>query len=181
MKDKIKFREYIALLSEKFEKEISQAYTKMIWESLRPFEDVDCERALKYVFLHGNFLKDLIPDLLKQLEGDSQAQAVEAWLIVDSAVKSHGNYQSVKFEDPVIHSVIKAMGGWVNFQDCEIKDWVWRQREFERLYGILKNKGNHPDYLPGQCEIENQALGFDEHIKPPEIISGDRQKLLSEG
>ncbi len=179
MKDETKFGEYTGLLSEKFGKEISQAYLKMIWESLRPFNDGDCERALKHVFLHGRFLKDLIPDLLQRLEGEAKDQAVLAWVAVDKAVKNHGPYASVKFDDLVIHSVINVMGGWGQFQDCSIKEWTWKQKEFEKLYPVIQRKNNHPEHLAGQIEMKNRSGGYDEFTNAPVQIGDNNQRLIS--
>ena len=40
---------------------------------------------------------------------------------------------------------------------------IWKQKEFERLYNVLsKNpRDKMPSYLPGLCEIQNTANGYD--------------------
>ena len=71
-----------------------------------------------------------------------------------------GNYGSVEFDDPVIHSVIEAMGGWVQFQNVHVNEWKWRRTEFERLYAVKEKLKDHPTYCPGLFEIQNGARGF---------------------
>jgi hypothetical protein len=95
-------------------------------------------------------------------------RGLKAWLITQEAVFRYGHNRSVQFPDPVIHSVIDAMGGWVNFCMIPTEELKWKQKEFERLYNTLENKKEHPQYLQGLCEIENRGRGYeyyDEIIK----------------
>lgn len=172
-----KFKEYMTLLGEKYEKDISPLTTKMIWHVLKPFDDSHCERAFRHVFAHGRFFKDILPDLLERLEGSQKDITTEAWLKVDRAVKLRGNYDSVCFDDPVIHSVIEAMGGWENFALCDQSEWKWKRKEFEGLYPLMARKTDHPTYLPGKIERENLSNGFDEFIPAPAQITGNLLRL----
>jgi hypothetical protein len=124
-----------------------------------------------YVILHGRFYKDLLPDLIDQLQGSKQDQAVEAWLKVDRAVRTIGPYYSVKFDDPVIHSTIEGMGGWMHINDFPEHEWKWKRKEFEDLYKVVSRKKSHIEYLTGITEAENRIKGFEKFIEPPKEIT----------
>ena len=75
-----------------------------------------------------------------------------------------GQYQSVKFNPPIIHGIIETMGGWIKLAgDMKADDEKWKQREFERLYDILSRNppDKYPEYLPGVCEVQNAANGYE--------------------
>ena len=128
------------------------------------------------VVLHGRFYKDLLPDLMEALEGSQKDQAVEAWLRVTEAVKSIGNYQSVKFPDPVIHSCIDAMGGWEELGRVTNDEWKWKRKEFETLYPIMARRREHPKILLGTCDRENIGRGFQQEAKP--VLIGEAKDGL---
>ena len=112
MTNKKKFGEYLLLLGEKYDKEISKAMASLIWKSLQPFPDKDCEKAFEGVLLRSRYFKDLLPDLLDMLGQSQDDRATMAWLEVDKAVRQIGPMVSVQFSDPVIHSTVDALGGW---------------------------------------------------------------------
>jgi len=111
--------------------------------------------------------------------GKIQNIATEKWLEVLGTVKRVGNYQSVKFSDPSIHSVINAMGGWQQICMMESKDEKWKQKEFERLYEIISNRGgDHPEYLIGKHEQDNFNRGIKYQQPIIKIGFQQKQKLL---
>jgi len=177
MKNNTRFKEMLTLIGEKYGVEVSKSMAKLIWQALKPFTDDNCEKALMGVVLRGRFYKDLLPDLMEALEGSQKDQAVEAWLQVTEAVKSIGNYQSVKFPDPVIHSCIEAIGGWEELGKVTNDEWKWKRKEFETLYPIMARRREHPKMLLGTCDRENIGRGFQEEAKPV-LIGGVKDGLL---
>ncbi|MFA5340570.1 MAG: DUF6475 domain-containing protein, partial [Clostridia bacterium] len=114
-----------------------------------------CENAFKKIIQSCRFFPKPV-DFIEILNGKKQDQATIAWIEVLGAVKSIGNYQSVKFSNPVIHSVINAMGGWENLAaTMTIDEEKWKQKEFEKLYQVMERRGNHPKYLAGAHENSN--------------------------
>ena len=77
---------------------------------------------------------------------------------------------SVKFDDPVIHSVIESMGGWEALCSIENAEMKWKRKEFENLYPIMAKREAHPDRLIGMCDRQNLARGFDEFVNEPKEI-----------
>jgi len=155
MKNEIKFKEYMTMLCELHDKILSDMMKDLYWKVLEPFNDEQCEDAFKELIYSTRFFPKPV-DLIEILQGKKQDQATLAWLDVLGAVKAVGNYKSVKFSNPAIHSVINAMGGWPQLCMMESKDEKWKQKEFERLYEVMTLRGGkHPAYLPGTHENSN--------------------------
>lgn len=155
MNDKIKFKELMTMVCEIHSKELTSTLADIYWEILTPFTDEQCEKAFKEIILTSKFFPKPA-DFLEILRGKKTDQSTIAWLEVLDTVKRVGHWQSVKFSNPVIHSVINAMGGWAQLCMMEIKDEKWKQKEFERLFEVISSReGKHPDYLPGENENSN--------------------------
>jgi hypothetical protein len=153
--DKIKFKELLTVLCEIHDKKLSQTLADIYWESLSPFTDEQCEKAFKELILTNKFFPKPA-DFIEMLRGNKADRATEAWILVLNTVKRVGNYESVRFADPVIHSVLQVMGGWDHLAaTMTIDEEKWKQKEFERLYQVMEKRGNHPKYLPGTCEMQN--------------------------
>jgi hypothetical protein len=183
MKDGIMFKNYMTTLGELFNKDLSDTLKDMYWEALKPYSDEDCEEAFKKsVSLCKFFPKpaDLIEFMGNESAGD---KAVLAWVEVDKAVRTIGNYSSVKFSDPVIHSVIQALGGWSELSMCSNLEWKWKKKEFEVLYPTMAAKGGHEQYLQGDCEQSQRLNDRADWVKPVAQVGGVKKdnKLLTEG
>ncbi len=161
MKNEVKFKEYMATLCELHDRTVSKLLTDLYWKVLEPFDDEECEKAFKEIIYSCRFFPKPA-DFREVILGKKSNRATEAWIEVLNSVARIGNYQSVKFSDPIIHSVINAMGGWPQLCQMEAKEEKWKQKEFERLYEVLSERGGkHPDYLPGTHEMENNRMGHD--------------------
>ena len=162
MKDHELFLVNMATLSEVFDKQMSDTLLEVYWRILEPFDDSDCISIFKRIVVELKFFPKPA-EFVTMLRGNGEDRSINAWMDAIGAVKRFGNYRSVKFADPAIHSVIQAMGGWPQFASMTIDEEKWRQREFERLYQVLADhpRGRHPDYLPGEHEIRNDANGHE--------------------
>ena len=180
MKDREKFLKNMALICDMNDRKISEPLTDLYWKILEPFTDEECENAFKKIIQSCRFFPKPV-DFIEILNGKKQDQATIAWIEVLGAVKSIGNYQSVKFSNPAIHSVINAMGGWPQLCLMESKEEKWKQKEFERLYDVINSRdGKHPEYLPGTHEMENFRMGNELEREIIKIgLDGKRKKLLN--
>jgi hypothetical protein len=178
LKNKAKFKEYMATLGEIHDKTISPMMMELYWKILGKFADADCERAFKSLIISARFFPKPI-DVLEAIQGKQENRATEAWLSVLQTIKRAGNYQSIRFSDTAIHSVIQAMGGWPQICQMLTGEEKWKQKEFEKLYNVISERpsSKHPPYLPGSCEIESNARGYQFE---PEIVSigFEGQKLI---
>ncbi len=121
-------------------------------------------------------VKELYPDtnivaLIRQYAAggnkeDLSARAIMAWEAVRVAIQQQGHYQSVSFDDPVIHLCIQALGGWIDLCTTEINELVWREKKFKEIYPVFAvNNQKYPPRLIGQIEKENRLNGYDSPIE----------------
>lgn len=155
MKNEVKFKEYMTLLCELHDRVLSDMMKDLYWKILEPFTDEQCEKAFKEIIYSSRFFPKPA-DFKEVLCGKVKNVATMRWIDVFNAVGRVGHYASVKFADPVIHSVINAMGGWPQLCMMTNDEAKWKQKEFERLYEVISEReGKHPDYLPGESEMTN--------------------------
>jgi hypothetical protein len=116
-------------------------------------------------------------DVIRNIDGGPSIQAVKALTKADSTAARIGKYESVCFDDPLIHVVIKDMGGWAEFCGVLERERPFRNKEFERRYiAIAGNEhGQHRTHLRGLTELYNSRGGHGEFVKAPVLI-GDKAK-----
>lgn len=181
MKNEVKFKEYMTLLCELHDRVLSNMMKDLYWKVLEPFTDEQCESAFKEIIYSSRFFPKPA-DFREVLIGKQSNKATIAWIEVLNAVKRIGNYESVKFTDPVIHSVINMMGGWDQLAATMTTDEEkWKQKEFERLYEVISSRdGKHPEYLPGTHEQGNFTTGYEVETRIIEIgFQKKDRKLLN--
>lgn len=112
-------------------------------------------------------------DIVRMLQGSTQDAALVAWSKVDKAVRSCGTYNSVVFDDAVIHRVVVDMGGWVLIGGKSDEEWPFVRNEFVNRYRGYRMRSETPEYLPvliGIAEAQNNRSG--QKSQPP-ILIGD--------
>ena len=181
--DQKEFAGIMAALSEVFDgsKEISETKMSIYWESLKEFYLEDIKRAVG-VIIRGRVYSSLPKpaEIIQAITGSMEERAVKAWIQVVESVKIIGPWQSVRFADPVIHAVVEHMGGWPELGNMLSHEEKWKRQEFERLYPIMAQRDEHPPYLPGIIEIQNNANGYKEHIPAPIAIGDSGSKRIFE-
>ena len=117
-------------------------------------------------------------DFRNAINGNQDEAAIAAWEKVLKGKSKAGQYQSVQFDDPVIHTVIKLMGGWGAV--CRLEghdDEKWQRIDFEKTYKAMQGSNkDHPVYLPGAAEVQNAAKGFP--TKKEVLAIGEKVELL---
>lgn len=109
---------------------------------------------------------------VKAIEGDEETKSLAAWTEIVKTIRHIGHYDSVTFNDPLIHRVIKDMGGWIFLCQQSERELMFTQKEFERRYKnhySIKELSKGPDYLTGQIEHQNSVHGFTHYIPKPVI------------
>lgn len=114
-------------------------------------------------------------DIVRLIDGTSADQGMQAWSRLDKAVRRVGPYQSVVFDDPIIHRVLDDMGGWIKL--CNVgreEDYKFQGLEFARRYRAYVIAGGvgseYPRHLIGITEAENRNGGFVNCLPPPVLI-----------
>lgn len=134
MKNEEKFKGFMVLMSEKYERKISKTMIQLVWEALKPFNDKECEEALRHVVFRGRFYKDLLPDLLEKIESLSPPKSGTAWTQLLKATQEYYPGFQIDFEDKRISPIVKKMGGFSRFVHMTDKELTWIQKEFEQRY-----------------------------------------------
>lgn len=156
------FYELIAATGEMYGRNLSKAVVNIYWESLNRFELCDVQRALKAHTDNaeaGQFMPKPA-DVIKFLEGTGADKALEAWSKVDKAIRHVGSYESVSFDDKLIHAAIDGMGGWVRLCSTTMSDMPFKANEFQKRYQSFSNRTPEhvPEYLTGISRSENPVL-----------------------
>jgi len=175
--DMNKFAQLITTIGELYGKSISKPLMEIYWQALKRFELSDLQRALQAHANNpdsGQFLPKPA-DVVRYIEGSGETKALQAWAKVEKAISHVGSYQSIAFDDPLIHAVLDDMGGWIKLCSITIDEMPFRANEFQKRYTGFVNKPpeRHPKYLCGITERDNGKDGY--AIKPPLLI-GDPKK-----
>jgi len=179
--DQVEFARIMMALSEVFDggREPNALKIELYFQALKEFRIEDISGAATAMIrgrVYPSFPKPA--EIIQEINGTGEDRSMFAWILVVGAIRRHGSYSSVKFDDPAIHSVIGVMGGWPMLCQTEEDELKWRQKEFDGLYQVLaKQDGDHPDHLPGIVELENRINGYDDHIPEPIMVTGCERRL----
>lgn len=159
-------------------KEATKQILYMAFEALRAYDLREIRQGLSK-HMQNPDTGQYVPkpaDIVKHIGGGSESRALVAWSRVDKAVRRIGTYQTVVFDDPIIHQVVVDMGGWIKLGKSEEKEWPFVAKEFERRYrGYLINPvPTYPKQLTGTAEADNGARGID--FKADPVLIGDASK-----
>ncbi|WP_175701158.1 DUF6475 domain-containing protein [Burkholderia ambifaria] len=158
-----------------YKRDVSEFALGVWWAAMKPYELAAVNDALGRHSVNpdsGQFMP-MPADIVKMLGGSTQDAALVAWAKVDRAVRSCGTYNSVVFDDALIHRVIAEMGGWVLVGGKGEEEWPFVRNEFVNRYRGYKMRSETPEYLPvliGMAEAQNHRAG---HKSQPPVLIGD--------
>lgn len=176
--DKPAFAALMTGIAELYHKKISTHLLTIYWRGLWQFDFEEIKKAMDAHVSNpdvGQFMAKPA-DIVRWIEGNGEMRALQALSKVESAVRHIGNYSSVAFDDPIIHAVIKDMGGWVAYCSCKGDDIPFQANQFLKRYqSYLQSKlDRYPAYLPGSFERTHHFYGFD--VKELPRLVGDAEK-----
>ena len=161
----------------------SKPATLVIWREL--LDDLDDAPFLNAVYRFCREEKQLYPGTnvvaLIRERAVSSTSGIVALTRLEDAMHRVGAYQSVVFDDPVIHLAVDRMGGWPKLCAMEDNEWKFLRRDFERLYDAACREPVPVDQIPrrpcGVIELSNAANGHAD--RPIQMqIYGDERKAL---
>ena len=120
-------------------------------------------------------------DIVKAIDGGGADASQIAWATLLKTLSQVGTYESVVFDDALVHAVVDTMGGWMRLGELTDDDLKIMSHQFFKTYQGLRNKaggitGAYPAVLIGI--IEAYARGGGHKIAPPKLI-GDATKALA--
>lgn len=175
--DRAEFAKALTVVSELYGRALSQRLIALYWQVLKQFDWIDVRKAFQAHVTHpdvGQFFPKPA-DIVRLIEGGGETRALVAWTKVEKAIEQVGIYQSVVFDDPLIHRVLEDMGGWVEVCSLTLERLPFSAREFQKRYMgyVLKKPERYPKYLWGLFERDNTKNGY---VPAPPILIGDAGK-----
>lgn len=175
--DMTQFSEMMLGISEVYSKELSKFGLDIWWNDLK---DYPIQSVLMAFTAHrkdpkqGQFFPKPA-DIVRHIDGLPDEKATAAWSKVYLAMKQHGAWRSVCFDDADIHSAIETMGGWPALCRIDNDTLPFKQKEFEKLYLSAKKNEvkTEATYLIGVIDAHNQSVGG--QLEKPAFI-GDENK-----
>lgn len=181
LEDKEALTAMLAKVMSIYGKQITTGFVDVFFDSLSGY-DLDSVRRGLNAHVQNPDSGQFPPkpaDVVKLIDGTSQDQGMQAWSRVDKAVRRVGPYQSVVFDDAVVHRVIDEMGGWIKLCNTPSEeDYKFQGLEFSRRYRAYVIAGgagsDYPRHLIGMTEAENNTAGFKKQIPPPVLIGTEK-------
>lgn len=165
MLDQRKFAATLKACMDLYGKPLTADVMQLYARALARYETEDVIRALEIHLLDpdcGQFAPKPA-DIVRRIDGGNITKSAAAWAIVAKAIRTVGSYQTVAFDDPLIHHAIDQMGGWIKLCSTPENELPFRAKDFEKLYMGHKQRGVVPTSAPrliGRTESENNQNGF---------------------
>ncbi len=149
--------ELITIAEAFYDKKLAPEAVMIYFDALREYEIEAVVAALReHVKTPGrcNFYPK--PGNIEEIiVGTKATAALRAWTKVERAIRAHGGYRSVVFDDPLVHLVLDEMGGWVRL--CEVgsdKDLEFQRNLFCKRYEATNRAESYPAVLRGVLDTE---------------------------
>lgn len=159
MLNKTKFSEGMSLLCETYQREPSKLLMKAYYMALKDLNDTDYEQAIGNVLQDRKFNKMPMPGEIREYAtGSIDDKATLAYDAFTKGKAKTGAYDSVCFDDKIIHAVVEAMGGWSGLNGvCMITEdeWRFKRKEFIDLYKAISRQSGR--------EIPEKLIGISEY------------------
>lgn len=173
-----KMWELLVPLGELYDKEITQTLAGIYHVAFRGYEEAAIRDAMSRHVLRSKWFPK-ISELRELIEGSTEGRCAEAWHCLVRTMERVGAYQSVQFEDPAIHAVVRTWGGWSSVCQITEEELRYRQGDFRRLYQRAVEQGLDGDgHLPGIVEAENRAKGYLDEVPAPVRVGMRAGELL---
>ena len=167
------FAVQMAVLEEVFNKTMSDKKAQIYFRLLNNYSVKSLEKAVAHLLKTKRITTFPLPaEIIEAIEGTPTDKAMKALEKARRAQEDYGYYDSVKFDEPAIHSVIEAMGGWLDFAKVDL--YGYPAKEFCDFYYAFSRDTTkrHVERLIGRHEIDNRGKGLIDHI-PRTIFIGD--------
>lgn len=161
--DKRSFVRLMAQMGECYQHPINTMLTEIYWGDLRGFPLAAVQRAFtthRRSPDRGRYMPR-ISDVVYFIEGDTKTRALKAWTKVQKAMRFVGCYQSIVFDDALIHLVVDDLGGWVSLCRLPHTELPFTERRFVERYLAYwyQPPGRYPRILKGLLSDSREGEG----------------------
>lgn len=173
---------------ELYNRTLSAAIIAMWWEALSPYDLAAVREALNRHAMNpdaGQFIPKPA-DVVRELGGTTADVSALAWAKVVRGARDFGCYDSVAFDDPLVHQTLDELGGWTWFGRQTTKEMPFIEKRFKDSYRAYLRRGLPADarqitHLPGIIEEHNSSISGAEVQAPKLIGHPARAKLIASG
>ncbi len=163
--DRAEFGELLTQVLAFYKQDASEFVMDLWWGACKPFELEQVRRALSDHAMHpekGQFCPRPA-DLVRELAGTFTDRSLMAWSRVTRAMSDVGAYASVDFGDPVIHAVVRELGGWSAICRVPNDEQQFLQKRFCDFFRTFTARGapEAPLQLQGEHDATNAALSLE--------------------
>ena len=156
--DRKELAKILSFIAEGLGAEMTKGKHQFYFAALSDLDLEDIKKAANHIARTATFFPKPA-EFRKFINGDIETAVIGAWEKVLKAKSRAGQYQSVRFDDPIIHGTIKLMGGWASV--CQLENYTdekWQRQDFDKIYKAIQDqKGGHPEYLLGLAELQADA------------------------
>lgn len=179
--DRAEFCRSVAAVYALYRVELSDAVLWIWWEAMRGLELEAVRVAIGRHAMNpdsGMFLPKPA-DVVRELGGTTADASMLAWAAVVNAMRRVGTYESVAFDDPIVHRVLVDLGGWPWLGEQLELEMPFIERRFRDAYRAWLRRGlasaDVPKHLPGRTEIQNVAAGYLGFVPAPVAVGSFRR------
>lgn len=185
--DRVAFADLMGAVYTFYRQKLPDVSMSMWWEGLQRFELEEVRAAFNsHAFDpdRGQFLP-MPADVVRHLGGSTNDQAAIAAAKVLRAIQDVGSWESVAFDDPIIHQALTDVGGWTWYAAQTDKEFPHAERRFKDAYRAYVRRGlpigaHLITHLPGHFEIRNTNGGY--AVSKPKLVGvRERALLIAEG
>jgi len=184
MLNKELFSKNMVAIGEMYGKKLSKEILRMYYMVLEDMTDEQFKQAVKVIM--QTHVWSTLPkpaEFIQAVTPDNEAQVISAWDKVVNAMARVGGYETVVFDDPLIHGFIQGFeGGWPAICHTDFEALVWVKKEFERYYRAIKPENITCKPLIGITYSNHAKSGQEYNGKP--VYIGDEgigQALIEDG
>lgn len=175
--NKREFKDLITSVLAFYRQDVSTFALGVWWAACSPFDIEQVRQALNAHAIdseRGQFAPKPA-DIVRALQGTRTEQARLAWGKAFDAMQQVGAYQSVTFDDPVIHLVIEDLGGWQKVCRSTMDELSYLEHRFCEAYRAYAGRplGEYPSRLLGEFECINRREG--RKVAPPMLVGNPQR------
>ena len=164
------FYKTIGVLSYNFNFDPKKEQVELIYDFIKEYSDQEFEEAAKDILKTSRFFPK-IADFIERLEGTKELQAIQAFEVLDYAVRTIGSYQNVLFQDTKVAHIVDTLSDWVKIGNMDDETYKFFRLEFIKTYKALS--GSFPKLiLRGIVHGNNRS-------QPKEKIQEIKQNCVS--
>lgn len=155
--DRKDFRKAMHAIMLIYGKELHETATELLFTILKKYELNQITEALTLHVSESKF-PPTPADIIQKIKGKISDRALIAFQHVLNGLNY---YETVVFDDPVIHYAIECLGGWQKICQVSEEDVKWLEKDFAKYYELGFKCGKTwgdphvPVALPGYLDLVN--------------------------